>query len=298
MGRIRKKLDNVDPRRHRHDRPAPPPTALAYRVRTLGRMREAPYHSTRGTYHDDAMLTVFLGGRGLYLRGAARQTVEAGMVGLVLPEAEPGILMADPGWPYDHLYCRFAGREALAVAKQVRASQGARAFFATPHWSAVAEHLLSALPASGAVTVWRHEPPERATELDAALMAALAVLNREPGAGPGARLTAEALRAYLRDHVAEPAQLGAVAAHFAVSKAHLCRRARQLLGRTVQQEWETIKLQWATVLLGEPTLSVAEVARRVGYGDPFYFSRVFRRSFGAAPTAWRSRRESPSAAAL
>jgi AraC-like DNA-binding protein len=30
-------------------------------------------------------------------------------------------------------------------------------------------------------------------------------------------------------------------------------------------------------------LSVAEIAAEVGYSDPFYFSRRFRRAFGHAP---------------
>ncbi|MEX0745815.1 MAG: AraC family transcriptional regulator [Phycisphaeraceae bacterium] len=289
MKKMRIKLDNVDVRRYRYDRSVPPPTQLAYRMRTLGRVRGAAYHSTRGTYHDDAMLTVFLTGRGVYLQGKRRQALKAGMVGLVLPTEQPGILMADPDEPYDHFYCRFAGHEALTVAQRIRAEHGGPPFVAAPNWSTIAEHLRSALPADSDVSQLTPEQPERATVCDAALMAALAVLDRNEGAALSTRLTGDALRVYLRDHVAEPVQLAQVAEHFAVSKAHLCRQARPLLGRTVQQEWEAIKLQWAAVLLGEPSLSIAEVARRVGYGDPFYFSRVFRRSVGLSPSNYRKR---------
>lgn len=289
MGAMRRKLENIDASLRVADRPVPPSTRMAYRVRTLGRMRDAAYHSTRGTYHGDAMLTVFLGGRGVYLRGRERQVVERGMVGLVLPGGDTGILMAAPDRPYDHIYCRFAGHEALAVAEQIRREQGGRAFFNTPLWSAVAEQMLSGI-ASHRGFSYRNECGEGAERLrgvDAVLMGALAVLSRVAEVMPTARLTAESLRAFLHDHVAEPVQLDRVAEHFAMSKAHLCRMTRRLLGRTVQQEWEAIKLEWAAVLLGEPSLSVAEVARRVGYEDAFYFSRVFRRRFGVAPSVYR-----------
>ncbi|MFA9478723.1 helix-turn-helix transcriptional regulator [Phycisphaerales bacterium AB-hyl4] len=282
-------MDNIDFHPQHADRPQPPATTLAYRVRTLGRMRDDPFHSTRGTFHDDAMLTIVLAGRGVYLHGRSRQTIAAGMVGLVLPHVEPGILMADADRPYDHVYCRFAGGEALTTARRIRDEQGGgQAFFRHPRWSEAAEPLLATLHARHI----RHDPaneqPERPTVLEAALMSALTTLDHrsaEPTSLPP--LTAESLRGYLRDHMAEPAHLAPVAEHFAMSKAHLCRVGRQLLGRTVHAEWQAIKLQWSAVLLNEPSLSIADVARRVGYNDPLYFSRVFRRSLGQSPRAYR-----------
>ena len=40
-------------------------------------------------------------------------------------------------------------------------------------------------------------------------------------------------------------------------------------------------------ILGE---SVKEAARRVGYDDPYYFSRTFRAVFGVPPSALGARR--------
>jgi AraC-like DNA-binding protein len=41
-------------------------------------------------------------------------------------------------------------------------------------------------------------------------------------------------------------------------------------------------------LLVETDLSAEEVGLRVGYGDPGYFARTFRRAHGATPLGWRS----------
>ena len=42
-------------------------------------------------------------------------------------------------------------------------------------------------------------------------------------------------------------------------------------------------------LLADTDLPIQEVARRVGIGDPGYLSRLFRRTHGTSPRAWRSR---------
>ena len=54
------------------------------------------------------------------------------------------------------------------------------------------------------------------------------------------------------------------------------------------QQWITERrLIEARRLLAETTWPVAEVAGRVGFTDPGYFARVFRRDHGVSPQAWR-----------
>lgn len=273
-----------------HRRPSPPPTALPLRVRTLGRVREQPYHSTPGTHHDDAMLTIVLAGRGRYLWPGGSVAVGAGMVGLVLPDAAGGVgvLMAEPDDPYDHLYCRFAGHEALAMARRVAGAHGGRRWAMHHAWEEMAAVLLRVLARGGAVQPRADDG--RMERADAVLAEALTLLEAPPPShepGRAAPPTAEQLLAFLYDHIADPTDLDAMARHFGYSKPHLCRLAKRALGQTLQRAWEHARLERARVLLAQRGLPITHIARRVGYPDPAYFTNVFKRRTGQSPSAYR-----------
>jgi AraC-like DNA-binding protein len=48
-----------------------------------------------------------------------------------------------------------------------------------------------------------------------------------------------------------------------------------------------LRLQRAMDLLQQGTHNVAEAASAVGYDDPFYFSRLFRKHMGITPSSCR-----------
>jgi len=56
------------------------------------------------------------------------------------------------------------------------------------------------------------------------------------------------------------------------------------MGTTPQRFAERLRLDHARHLLERTNLSVSEVAAEVGFDDPFYFSRRFKRAFGKAPS--------------
>jgi len=54
------------------------------------------------------------------------------------------------------------------------------------------------------------------------------------------------------------------------------------------QEWIAEgPMAGACRLLVGTDLSVKEIRRRAGYGDPAYFVKFFKRAYGATPARWR-----------
>jgi AraC-like DNA-binding protein len=68
---------------------------------------------------------------------------------------------------------------------------------------------------------------------------------------------------------------------------HLARLFRRETGETLVGHLRRRRLERARELLADPELRIADVARLVGLPDPAYFSRVFRRDQGQAPSVAR-----------
>jgi AraC-like DNA-binding protein len=261
------------------------PTRRPFRIRTLGSVRKQPLHITAGTYHEDAMLTVVRSGTGLYHSRGSVERVGPGTIGLVLPSTDPGLLMADPDDPYDHCYCRFAGREALSMARAAVIARGGRRFFEDSRWvevSGIVEGMLSR---------WRQAAPTGDAWMDQAEceLARILSLLVVPVQTGRMRLSGDEIRRYLNEHLAEPLDLGRMAKHFHMSRSQFSRRAHQLLGDRLSAVSTRLKIDFSMALLAASTLElgVAEIARRVGYEDPLYFSKVFRRRVGTSPSHYR-----------
>jgi AraC-like DNA-binding protein len=96
--------------------------------------------------------------------------------------------------------------------------------------------------------------------------------------------------AYILANVDRQLSLSVVADHFHVSQGHLSRLFSRGLGITfsdylIERRFEKAAEQ----LLAEPRTPVSVIARRMGYFDLAYFSRLFRQRYGAPPVQYRKR---------
>lgn len=96
---------------------------------------------------------------------------------------------------------------------------------------------------------------------------------------------------YLASHLSEPFHLEKLAAQCNLSVSRLSHLFKDQMGITPQQFQEQHRMRHACHLLSLTSLSVAEVAREVGYEDPFYFSNRFRRNQGESPLRYRQNKQ-------
>jgi len=74
------------------------------------------------------------------------------------------------------------------------------------------------------------------------------------------------------------------AAEMCVSRSFLHKKLTAITDQSATDFINTIRLKKSTELLSSLQYNVSEVAYAVGYNDPKYFSRIFKRQFGKAPS--------------
>jgi len=97
-------------------------------------------------------------------------------------------------------------------------------------------------------------------------------------------LRMERMVAYLRAHLCEPVSRRDLAREFSVTPEHVNALFKKELGVSPTQFVHRERAQLAYRYLRDDRLSVKEVAARVGFSDPFYFSKVFKRVMLVPPS--------------
>ncbi len=98
------------------------------------------------------------------------------------------------------------------------------------------------------------------------------------------------LLAYLDAHLASPLTLHSIGESFGMSQTTVNRLFRKHLGKSFLVYLTERRLEKAKRLLQQDSnIRIKEVADRVGFVDPLYFSRVFRNHTGDTPTQYATR---------
>ncbi len=74
-----------------------------------------------------------------------------------------------------------------------------------------------------------------------------------------------------------------------MSKYHFCRTFKRVMGVTPVQYQTECRLRIADILLQNRSLSISEVASRVGFDDEAYFSRCYKKYRGVSPKSKRAK---------
>lgn len=105
--------------------------------------------------------------------------------------------------------------------------------------------------------------------------------------GQAGTSSGDGVAARLAELACTPMSIQDYASQLGLTVNELRDAVRRTTGSTPHELVLSARLSSAKVLLAEEDLSVAAVARRVGYDDPAYFSRLFAARVGMSPVAFR-----------
>ncbi len=93
---------------------------------------------------------------------------------------------------------------------------------------------------------------------------------------------------FLNENYEQPYSSERLATHCRVSTPHLRSLFQKWVGESPHRTHQRYRIEKAERLLLSQDLSVREVAKQVGYSDPYYFSRVFKKMTGVSPSHYRA----------
>ena len=111
--------------------------------------------------------------------------------------------------------------------------------------------------------------------------------RREASAGE----VVENVMLYLRQNYDRQIDFAAVAEAQAVSAPYLSKLFHDHAGTSPSRYLTDLRMRKAKKLLLDSQLSIKEIAARVGYPDPFHFSKSFKNAVGMSPAQFRDRRD-------
>ena len=74
-----------------------------------------------------------------------------------------------------------------------------------------------------------------------------------------------------------------------LSKSTLNRKMKVLTGQSINEFVQTMRMKKAAKLIKETSMNISEISYTVGYSDPYYFSRSFKKHFNVPPKLYREK---------
>lgn len=93
--------------------------------------------------------------------------------------------------------------------------------------------------------------------------------------------------AYINQNYASISSISQIADHFFISKYHLCRVFKSAMKVTIIEYLNQIRIKNACQMLDFSQRDIGEISELCGYNSVAYFSNVFKKITGVAPSEYR-----------
>ena len=98
---------------------------------------------------------------------------------------------------------------------------------------------------------------------------------------------------YIRDNMGDPdTSVESMSTHLCISRVQLYKRMVSLTGTTPSEYLRAKRIKYAEHLMHNEDLNISEIAYKVGFNNPRYFSKYFQEAYGITPSQYKKNLES------
>jgi YesN/AraC family two-component response regulator len=96
---------------------------------------------------------------------------------------------------------------------------------------------------------------------------------------------------YMQKHISRFVTLDELAALNHLSKSQLTLIFNEKTGYSPIDFFIRLKIQRSCTYLDLSAMNINEISAKIGYNDPYYFSRIFKNIMGMSPTIYRKKKK-------
>lgn len=230
---------------------------------------------------DHYLFHYVISGKGSLTSGATRYEIGRGDLFLIHP-SRVVTYTADRSDPWEYCWVGFNGTEAGRLVGLTEFKEN-RPVLHYPNHDNLKRLLLNIYNSHG-------DAPSHETKMIGFLYLFLSELIHGMGTETikrtSDRLYLEKAFRFIERNYCEMISVDDIAAAADISRSHLYRIFVKHLDTSPNEYLNAYRINKACGLLHSGTLKISEAANSVGFQDPFYFSRVFKKLKGLSPTAY------------
>ncbi|EKE84881.1 AraC family transcriptional regulator [Idiomarina xiamenensis] len=250
----------------------------------FGHYLDAQGHLVKRAIHSNYLLIFCHQGRGYYETEQARGELQAGQL-LLLPKHCKHRYQAHSEHPWSIYWAHFDG-PAAASCMDILGTSPDKPVITLPDWRELRSD----------VTALLNLQHQRLTLAQAQLAATLLrkllldIANIRQRARQVSHFDLLALERWMKDNLHRSLSLADFADFVGLSRFHFSKKFRQKTGTTALHYFNDLKIKQACRLLDQSQQTVRQIAADLGFDDPYYFSRLFKKVMGLSPQHYRNHR--------
>lgn len=252
-------------------------------INGMGLYPEASGHQMVRLEHEDYLLMYCSAGKGWVEVDGTRTAAGPGSL-IVLPKGTPHQYYADTTTPWTLRWVHFEGSKAQDYIANLNLPEHGAVIPVGLHPKILGDFdaLFSARDTGYNMKALIHasQTLKQALTYLALLTAGHAQQARQP-------IDLEAIQTLMMANLNGELELDRLAEAAHLSKFHFSKRYKELTGYSPIQHFIHLKMERACYLLDIGRQSIAQVAAELGYDDPQYFSRLFKKVAGLSPSEYR-----------